>query len=446
MEGIILTSDKQSEQWIQTFSDLYRNNILTDVTLVCNDRVKISAHKIVLCAGSTLFRDFFVANNHSHPLLFLKGVNQDQLVPLLQFLYYGEVKIPHEKLHDLLNIAQDLEVLGLRDESFAGNDYQKNSDQKGYFEETKATDKKKEFSKPDNNDDFMDKIEKRNSFFPCTLCDFKGISFHSLSRHLALLHAKDNDSVTKYDHLKKSDFEGSYAKLLNENSESVHNSNDELMESYGNAIQSSKEPYDCLFCEFKGVSFQSLEKHTSIIHKNQEKGQQQIEVFGQSMYECDQCKFKGISEESLKLHNEFLHKKGPKSNEEDVCEPPKPKNELKVEPMKLECSSCGFVFEDNVEAGKHIISIHDDPDIKMICSLCSHSCKIQSLQNHYYTLHSNRKFQCDQCYYITGRKDEFQVHKFKKHGGKAKYECQICDFKTMRSGNLRKHHDDKHLS
>ena len=105
MNGIVLTSDDFGNQIVQTCSELFRNNLLTDVTIVCDDKVKILAHKIVLSAGSSFFRDFFVANVHDKPLLYLKGIRQQHLLPLLHFMYNGEATI-YEVIKDNAGFAQ----------------------------------------------------------------------------------------------------------------------------------------------------------------------------------------------------------------------------------------------------------------------------------------------------------------------------------------------------
>ena len=117
MRGLVLTSDTHNSQLLETFSDLLRNNVLTDVTLVCEDRYRVEAHKIVLCAGSSMFRDFFTHNSHPHPMLYLKGVKQIHLLPLVQFLYNGQTTIPQDLVNELLDVAKDLSIKGLEDEN-----------------------------------------------------------------------------------------------------------------------------------------------------------------------------------------------------------------------------------------------------------------------------------------------------------------------------------------
>ena len=72
---VSLTSDVHNTQLVQTFGHLFRNKILTDVTLLCEDKFKIEAHKVVLCAGSNFFREFFSNNTKDHLILADEGQN-----------------------------------------------------------------------------------------------------------------------------------------------------------------------------------------------------------------------------------------------------------------------------------------------------------------------------------------------------------------------------------
>ena len=441
MKSLVVTSDNQSEQWLTTFTDLYRNNILTDVTLICDDRVKINAHKIVLCAGSSLFRDFLVNNTHSHPLLFLKGVKQDQLKPLLQFLYHGQVKIAQDDLNDLLRIAQELEVLGLSDDTSIGHDAERKKMEQA--EEKISTEKSFRNMRTDKM-----KSDSNNPNFSCNKCNFKGISQNSLSRHIALLH-------------KNNDFE---------------------------ANPSEKELYYCLLCEFKGISPQSLEKHKSIMHNNENeeqfsqmkeqlspideqislikeqlspteeqlppmKEQLELEFLGTENYDCEHCEFKGISVESLKHHNQMLHDKE-QSNEGGVFDPLTESSAINKETefnknsseMQLECSSCSLKLQSTREARRHMKSDHDDQTIKVRCLLCTSIMSIDSIKPHYYSIHANQRFKCDLCNFDTNRLDSLKGHKLVIHENKYKYECQLCNFRANKPGLLYTHHLKQHSS
>ena len=104
-------SEKHQSRLIKTFGKLYKSNILTDVTLVTEDHITIQAHKIVLCAGSEFFNDFLVGSScGSNTLMYLRGVSESILRPLLEFLYLGETRVPQKSFDDFMNIANDLKI------------------------------------------------------------------------------------------------------------------------------------------------------------------------------------------------------------------------------------------------------------------------------------------------------------------------------------------------
>ena len=83
-----------------------------DVTIACEDS-QIQAHKVILSACSTFFRNLLRRNPHQHPLLYLKGVKYKDLLGILDFMYNGEVNVAQEELKQFLSVAEDLKVKGL---------------------------------------------------------------------------------------------------------------------------------------------------------------------------------------------------------------------------------------------------------------------------------------------------------------------------------------------
>ena len=48
-----------------------------------------------------------------HPLIYIRGVRFEDLVSILDFIYYGEVSIAQNELTAFLNLAEELQVKGL---------------------------------------------------------------------------------------------------------------------------------------------------------------------------------------------------------------------------------------------------------------------------------------------------------------------------------------------
>ena len=104
----------------QSFSSLRKEKDFFDVTLVSDDEVQISAHKVVLSACSSFFKSILKTNNHPQPLIYLSGVSSMNLGFVLDYMYQGELDIYQNHLDAFLDTAQKLKISGLlaNDSSF----------------------------------------------------------------------------------------------------------------------------------------------------------------------------------------------------------------------------------------------------------------------------------------------------------------------------------------
>ena len=84
-----------------------------DVTLIGEGNVKIEAHKVILAASSYFFRDLLRQNPHPNPLLYMRGIKDDQMSSLVDFMYHGETNVAQDDLEDFLKVAQELQIKGL---------------------------------------------------------------------------------------------------------------------------------------------------------------------------------------------------------------------------------------------------------------------------------------------------------------------------------------------
>ena len=72
---------------------LRKDKDFLDLTLVSEDEVKFEAHKVVLSASSPFFKRILKNNPHSHPLLYLNGIDSFYLSLVLDYIYNGEVEV-----------------------------------------------------------------------------------------------------------------------------------------------------------------------------------------------------------------------------------------------------------------------------------------------------------------------------------------------------------------
>ena len=97
----------------ESLQELRDNESFLDVTLVCEDATQIKAHKNILSASSDFFRRILRKNPHPDPLLYLRGIQHSELLPLVEFIYLGEVEIAQEKIQYFLDSAKELKIKGL---------------------------------------------------------------------------------------------------------------------------------------------------------------------------------------------------------------------------------------------------------------------------------------------------------------------------------------------
>jgi len=93
--------------------NMMTSNELTDVTLVSEDMKKFKAHKIVLGACSPVFKSFIGDALTLSPLIYLKGIQSQDIESILQFIYLGEAQIYQERMDLFLDVARSLEIKGI---------------------------------------------------------------------------------------------------------------------------------------------------------------------------------------------------------------------------------------------------------------------------------------------------------------------------------------------
>ncbi|XP_072746649.1 zinc finger protein chinmo isoform X1 [Anoplolepis gracilipes] len=97
-----------------TFSNLFKSESLTDVTLFC-EGVTFKAHRLILAACSKHFQEIFEGMPPSPAglIVILDGTSAHNMASLLEFMYRGEVHVSQESLSSFLKAAECLQVKGL---------------------------------------------------------------------------------------------------------------------------------------------------------------------------------------------------------------------------------------------------------------------------------------------------------------------------------------------
>ena len=200
----------------KSFANFRKETQLFDVTLVGQDQKKVSAHRLVLSACSDFFKNIFYSNNHSHPLLYLDGVDSSDIQLMLDYIYMGEVKILQDHLDKFLQISNKFQLEGLlggeenNDENSMKTD-QSNEDpimtneniphsntpsvnslakmdrpvrKEKREHHLKVCDETYDATNSEVDEKFQELIIKEDSLFRCTMCERTMTHKGSMKRHL----------------------------------------------------------------------------------------------------------------------------------------------------------------------------------------------------------------------------------------------------------------------
>ena len=112
-EKLCLKWNDFQENAISAFGTLREDRELADVTLACENGQQLEAHKVILASSSPFFLNLLRRNKHPHPLIYMRGLKSEDLVAIIDFLYFGEANVDQENLDSFLAVAEELQLKGL---------------------------------------------------------------------------------------------------------------------------------------------------------------------------------------------------------------------------------------------------------------------------------------------------------------------------------------------
>merc|ERR1712189_129088 len=91
--------------------NLMQSNVLSDVTLISEDKTRFKAHKFVLIACSPVFNSIIEdLPQIEGSVVYLRGILASELKSILQFMYLGQATLHQDRMNDFLNVAKSLEM------------------------------------------------------------------------------------------------------------------------------------------------------------------------------------------------------------------------------------------------------------------------------------------------------------------------------------------------
>ena len=113
-EKVTLNWHSYSDHLRNMMQNLMESNLSADVTLVCDDKTKLKAHKFMLNSCSPIFQS--IINDFSpteNSIIYLKGILSNEMNSILQFMYLGQASVQYNRINKFLDVAAAFEIMGI---------------------------------------------------------------------------------------------------------------------------------------------------------------------------------------------------------------------------------------------------------------------------------------------------------------------------------------------
>ena len=333
---------------------MMKENYQTDVTLVSDDNKQVKAHKIVLSACSTVFKDIVDSISHNDPVIHLKDIQYLEVESLLEFMYLGEATIHQSRRTEFLNAAKSLDL-----KHISKNIEIKKMDTEVLKENITNSNNSSVEEKATNTQNIQETKLKKHK---CYQCKYQTSHSFRFKQHVQSVH----DGV-------KIDCSFCLKKFADKSNLKKH-------------IQSKHEgmKFPCSKCQLQYTTYSSLKLHIDAEHK-------------EIRYNCLQCNYQGKTQYQLKHHYDAAHE-GVRYSCEHCGAKFKAKESVyqHIESVhenskQFFCYKCDKQFSRKCSVKLHIESVHKNIK-QFICSKCdkefSRKC---SLKLHIESVHKNFK-------------------------------------------------------
>ena len=253
--------------------DLMENSNFADVSLICEDRKTIRAHKNILSACSPIFKEILEADSSSNCNIYLRGVNYSEILSILHFVYLGEASFNEERVNEFLSVAKSLEIKELsRDvESNITEEYNSNITDQEERDQPTTNLETKDQERELNQCLDQEVIKSIDNKFKCKKCGKEFSTSLGVKLHFKTVHQQ-----VKYP-CSHCDYQATQRSAL---------------KTHFNAYHEGLK-YQCNICE-KQFTFQSvLSRHIQRVHEGRPY---------ELRYACHHCDYQASDSSNFKRH------------------------------------------------------------------------------------------------------------------------------------------------
>ena len=305
-----MDQEKYTLHW-DTYSEHLRNILkeisfdasFADVTLVTDDKKQIKAHRNILSACSSVFKEILQINtNNNHPVIYLRGIQYPEMESILQFIYLGEAKFYEERIKDFLTVAKNLEIREVA-KGIEDGDSTETETEESHIEadDVAEADKQEVDDATQGHHKTLSKTVTKVYKYECKQCD-KAYKWNShLQTHIQSVH-----KGVKYP-CNQCDYEATQQQNLTRHIQILHEG----------------VKHVCNRCEKQFTDQGNLFKHIQSVHEGVK-------------YACNQCDKQYSAQQSLTQHKQSKH-----------------------EGIKYACKQCDQQFSRHIRLTQHITSAHE---------------------------------------------------------------------------------------
>ena len=247
-----LTWHSYSDHLKGMMKEIMASGDFADVTLICDGKEQIKAHKNILAACSPVLKDILQIENSS--VIYLKGINFSEMESIIEYIYLGETTAYQEQMNGFLDVAKNLEIKGLTNEDDVPR-------------------KEEDLGRKSTEEDLI--IENETKEF---------------NNEGGILEENcDDDFIIKKEHLTSRTQEEILNKTPKQNKSTIKDDRD--------------RQYICIECNKTYRDASGLYHHNQTIHEG-------------ITFECFNCDYKASKKSHLKRHTEKRHPYAPKCPEE----------------------------------------------------------------------------------------------------------------------------------
>merc|ERR1719300_2010353 len=381
--------DQSKELW----SQLFKSNSYADVTLVCNDKKPILAHKIILSACSPVLGKIIEQSGGPHPWIYLRGIDYDEMNAIIHFMYLGEASIEQNKVNEFFEIAEDLEV------SIITNSQNTSEEENTkIIEEQCKNESEVEGEIQDNDTDVMfeDEYDVSNIFADAGLDPYESSNLFSNPP----APAESKELVSREVNKETFDHENS--------SNSISTPSPPAAESKGLvSLECNNQTCDCENCGSQYPTQEGLDLHRKLMHK--EPKNDPVET--------------GRDPRSRSRRNKVNASQSARNTKNEIWKMDDEENYICIICSTKRSTTKYTIFKGLDEHLKNKHGFESDH-----CPACD----LMFRSNEYLRLHMN-----------TAHIRTFKLHILQAHIGKS-YNCVKCDFQTKDRKLLKRHLEDTH--